>query len=369
MKRYELVVIAALLTIVFSMCSPTGAFREPRKYPSKTRASELSYWCSPPSSASYYVRSSCEVGGALTVHRGRVFLQIDGMHRYSKMGAFQKESCSPLSPSSFPFLPSGSSLSSVPIVRYRHRESGRYLCFSRRGNIRTVSARAVEKKGAKCMFLESRLDSDSATRMEQGTYHTIQSLARQGWFLGFNTSPSSTFAIRKGRHGRGALPRIGVKNPGASCGFRFHSELERLVPKEEDELMASILKYIEIENNEVNNKHIDNNLVNTIVDRGQADRSMAVARLGQSSTGDLSSDSSKSNRNLGKGVKPRQLLTPKSGKSGSSRKVALRRWRGRRRPVRHLNKKQPRPDRRTKNLLRQNKKRKSIMNRRRNPSG
>ena len=54
---------------------------------------------------------------------------------------FEKESCSRRRRPSYPpsHLPPSPA---PPVVRYRHRESGRYLCFTRRGKIRTyVSTR------------------------------------------------------------------------------------------------------------------------------------------------------------------------------------------------------------------------------------
>jgi len=328
MKRYEYTRIAALLTIVFSMCCcPTEAVRALRRGPSKIRRRVPEYFCSPPSSASYFVRSSCESGGVLTVHRGRVFLQLQGLERYSRMAAFQKESCTSFSPSTSPFL------DSAPVVRYRHRESGRYLCFTRKGRMKTVGAGAVEGKGVKCMFREERLETEDATLLEQGTYHTIQSMDGPGWFVGFNLSPSSTFALRNGREGRGALARVGWRRPGASCGFRFHSEVERKVTKEEDALMHSILQYIE------------DNEVNTI-----------VSEAANSWDTRLEERDSEKHGSVWRGQLKRR---------GGSRRYQKGRGRrpSHRRHVRHLNKKLPRPDRRTKNLIRAKKKRKSIIRR------
>ena len=84
--------------------------------------------------------------------------------------------------------------------------------------------RAVESKGERCMFREGLLPVDAEHR---NTFHTIQSAAPQGFYLGFNLRPRSTFALGEGRTGRGAMARVGWRRPGESCGFRFTSERRR----------------------------------------------------------------------------------------------------------------------------------------------
>ena len=108
--------------------------------------------------------------------------------------------------------------------------------------------RAVESKGERCMFREALLAEDD---MHRNTFHTIQSAAPQGFFLGFNLRPRSTFALGGGRTGRGAMARVGWRRPGESCGFRFTGERRRR-KQEQDVLLDSILQYIE--DNEVGQK-------------------------------------------------------------------------------------------------------------------
>ena len=110
--------------------------------------------------------------------------------------------------------------------------------------------RAVESKGERCMFREGLLPVDAEHR---NTFHTIQSAAPQGFYLGFNLRPRSTFALGEGRTGRGAMARVGWRRPGESCGFRFTSERRRRRRKQkQDVLLDSILQYIE--DNEVGRK-------------------------------------------------------------------------------------------------------------------
>jgi len=99
------------------------------------------------------------------------------------------------------------------------------------------------------MFRESLLPEDD---MHRNTFHTIQSAAPQGFFLGFNLRPRSTFALGGGRSGRGAMARVGWRRPGESCGFRFTGERRRRRKQKQDVLLDSILQYIE--DNEVGRK-------------------------------------------------------------------------------------------------------------------
>jgi hypothetical protein len=167
------------------------------------------------------------------------------------------------------------------------------------------------------MFREAAVEHGAASALERTTYHTVQSAAPPGWFLGFNLAPRSRFALRGGREGRGALARVGWRRPGASCGFRFHSQREKEEGGDE-ELMKAILKYVE-----------DNSVV-----EGEERESTIV----DSAT--------------------------RGGRGGAARRRRKGKGRTRPRQVRHLPKKQLRPDRKTKNQRRSKKnKRKPSMRR------
>ena len=100
------------------------------------------------------------------------------------------------------------------------------------------------------MFREALLGEDE---MHRNTFHTIQSAAPQGFYLGFNLAPRSSFAlVGEGRTGRGAMARVGWRRPGLSCGFRFTGERRRRRKNKQDVLLDSILQYIE--DNEVGRK-------------------------------------------------------------------------------------------------------------------
>lgn len=196
------------------------------------------YTCSAPSNSSYFLRSGCSEGAMVTVVRGRLVLQLQGLARYDPRAEFVKESC--VSSSSNPSNPY---LLDLPLVRYRHRETGRYLCFTRKGKARTLGKRGVEAKGLRCMFHEQLLEGQGE-HLALATFHTIKSASPMGWFLGFNLAKRSTFALKGGR-GRGAMARVGWREVGRSCGFRFHSEEVKEVREEEEKLLNSILEFIE----------------------------------------------------------------------------------------------------------------------------
>lgn len=218
--------------------------------------------------------------------------------------------------------------SGPPVVRYKHRRSGRYICFSRKGRLRTWGPRAVESKGERCMFREALLAEDE---LQRNTFHTIQSAAPQGFYIGFNLAPRSTFALLgEGRTGRGAMARVGWRRPGQSCGFRFTGERKRRRKNKQDVLLDSILQYIE--DNEVG-RSSEGEVVRI---EGTLEEKKEEERLSDVNSVDI-------RRRGGRGRR-RGLKRPK---------------------VRHLSKKQLRPNRREKNRRREKKsKRKPSMRRR-----
>jgi len=174
------------------------------------------------------------------------------------------------------------------------------------------------------MFREALLPEDDVHR---NTFHTIQSAAPQGFYLGFNLRPRATFALGEGRTGRGAMARVGWRRPGESCGFRFTGERRRRRRKQkQDVLLDSILQYIE--DNEVGRKEGEVvRIEETLEEEKEVER-----------VSDLNS-----------------VDTRRRGRK--------ERRRGSKRPkVRHLSKKQLRPNRREKNRRRgERKKRKPSM--------
>ena len=154
--------------------------------------------------------------------------------------------------------------------------------------------------------------------MHRNTFHTIQSAAPQGFYLGFNLRPRSTFALGGGRSGRGAMARVGWRRPGESCGFRFTGERRR--KQKQDVLLDSILQYIE--DNEVGRKEGEVvRIEETLEEEKEEER---VSDLNSVDT-----------RRRGRKERRRGLKRPK---------------------VRHLSKKQLRPNRREKNRRRGEKK-------------
>jgi len=241
MKGYEFWILSAFLTLLISMCSPLSVCgaslpqKEGRNYSfvkntrGKGRRSREngSFACSSvvgDGSGSFYMRSTCKEGGYVTVVANKVLLQTSGLNISHPEAEFMKETCSWSS-----LIPGASSLVRQPLVRYRHQASGKYICFSKAGKIRTVNERRVDKKGNMCVFKENILEYEYtrsrtlASTIDSSTYHTIQSAHKNGWMLGFN--PKKGVRIPDRAPHRGSLPRRGSKSPKSrrKCGFRFHS--------------------------------------------------------------------------------------------------------------------------------------------------
>jgi len=337
MKRNESVAVVLLALFSISLVSLVHA--APHRGGSKGRRRHRSaqYECSAPNNSTYFLRSSCSEGEMVTIHRGRVILQLDGLKRYDPLAAFEKESCTLVRRGGHRAPHHHLLDSGPPVVRYKHRRSGRYICFSRKGRLRTWGPRAVESKGERCMFREGLLGEEEEHR---NTYHTIQSAAPHGYYVGFKMARGSSIALQGyGRSGRGAMARVGQRTPGASCGFRFHGERRRRRRKQnkEDALLDSILQYIE--DNEVGRKE------------GEEEPAQASSLVRLHETLDTEEEK-------GSDINRVDLNKVRRGNRG--------RRRGLKRPkVRHLSKKQLRPNRKEKNRRReQNSKRRQSMRRR-----
>ena len=133
--RYK--IIAALVTIVISMCCPKTSLGAPyspqtgrRGSQSKLRGKVIHHTCT--ESKSYFFRSQCSDNGFLTIVKNQVLVQTTGLNVHHSDAEFMVETCSRLGT----FPPSSSS--SSPIVRYRHKKSRKYICFTKRGKVRTV---------------------------------------------------------------------------------------------------------------------------------------------------------------------------------------------------------------------------------------
>jgi len=278
MKRNESVAVVLLALFSISLVSLVHA--APHRGASKGRRRHRSaqYECSAPNNSTYFLRSSCSEGEMVTIHRGRVILQLDGLKRYDPLAAFEKESCTLVRRGGHRAPHHHLLDSGPPVVRYKHRRSGRYICFSRKGRLRTWGPRAVESKGERCMFREGLLGEEEEHR---NTYHTIQSAAPHGYYVGFKMARGSSIALQgNGRSGRGAMARVGQRTPGASCGFRFHGERRRRRRKQnrEDVLLDSILQYIE--DNEVGRKEGEEepHQASSLVRRGNRGRRRGLKR-------------------------------------------------------------------------------------------
>jgi len=163
---------------------------------------------------SQYLRSQCRDNGFLTVQRNRALVQTTGLNTTHVEAEFAVEVCSGLSRAS-----SSVSLTKAmrePVIRYRHKKSNKYLCFSRSGRVRVWTKRKADRRGALCMFRQVPVDTGR-------TYHRLQSVHNRRWHLGFNHKASSLAVIQGRAPHKGALPRHGKFFDPKRCDFNFYA--------------------------------------------------------------------------------------------------------------------------------------------------
>jgi len=185
----------------------------------------------------YFIRSACKERGFLTVVRDKVLIQTSGLNSSHTNAQFVKETCTN---KTSPSLHLESSSSMAPLVRYKHRTTDKYICFTRKGRVRTVSALRVGRKGLLCMFRENLLEPRDpspslASSLDSSTFHTIQSAHGMGWYMGFN--PKKGLKIPDRLPHNGSLPRKGATTPNRNinrCDFRFHSGIRGLKDNQDE---------------------------------------------------------------------------------------------------------------------------------------
>jgi len=329
MKRYEYKIIAALVTILIAMCCPKDTYGAPYPTPvsgrrgsaTKQRGKVIHHTCT--ESNSYFFRSQCSDNGFLTVVKNRVLVQTTGLDMFHRDAEFVVETCSRLGASS------SSSLSSLsPIVRYRHKKSRKYVCFTKRGKVRTVSKRQVDKRGLLCMFRQQPVvEGDDV--VQANTYHRLQSVHNRRWHLGFNHRNSSLSMI-KGTSHRGALPRRGKFFNPKICDFKFFAGEFRTADSEGPEIWDGVFDLLQ-----------RNNMVSKAVDLNNMD-------VGAD---DLKADIDKIVN------KSKQVMISSAQKEFLQQQKVLRRKSARsRNRIRHARHKKPRLNREKKNLLKRSKK-------------
>jgi len=315
MRRYELEKLAALVILFLTVMSrvetslgapysPTTGTRAAR------RTSSSLIQCSVDSTFSF--RSQCRDNGFLTVHRNKVFVQTSGLTRDHEDAEFDVEVC----------RRGGSRRTrQPPVVRYRHRNTNKYICFSRKGRVRVWSAEQVERRGRQklCMFRQFPVDQ---------TYHRLQSVQNRRWHLAFNHRNNSLATILGREPHRAALPRNG-KYPyrQSKCDFQFHAEEKREIEGE------AWLGLIELINHSKNNR-------NTV-------SKAAVSDIGIS-TNEVEADLPELDTVRGSDIKISKAYKEKLLQQQALNKITRYQ---RKRKIRHFKHKKPRLSRRVKNGL------------------
>jgi len=275
MIRYEFRFVAALVTLFIgiTMCNPidwtetsrslyspttgrrtsssnnSSSGRSWRPHHSKTVIRE-NFQCTE-KEQSYFFRSQCSDNGFLTVHRGRVLVQTTGLSDSDSEAEFSIETCSKNSPSD------------SPILRYRHKKSKKYICFSRKGRVITLPEKRAKSRRGMCMFRQIPIEASSRHGYEGRTYHRLQSVHNRKWHLGFN---HKNLASIKGRQPhKAALPRNGHKFRPRKCDYNFFSgKLRDSVDQMENDIWLGALEKIkESKQNTVSKAAISDRDINT----------------------------------------------------------------------------------------------------------
>jgi len=265
---------------------------------------------------SFTFRSQCQDNGFLTVHRNKVFVQTTGLSQTHGDAEFEVEVCS-----------RGSRRSRYPVVRYRHKKTNKYICFSKKGRVRVTSADHVDRRGRQklCMFRQFPVDQ---------TYHRLQNVQNRNWHLAFNHRNTSLATILGREPHRAALPRNGKYTYRPSkCDFQFHAEEKRTT---EGEAWVGLIE-----------------LINQSKNHGNIVSKAAISDIGIS-TNEVSADLEElvdtvrgSERKISKAYKEKLLQQQVLNKMSRYQ---------RKRKIRHLKHKKPRMSRRVKNGLKHGRK-------------
>merc|ERR1719221_1695115 len=135
MRRYELEKLAALvilfLTVMSRVENSLGAPYSPTTGTKGSRRSSSISGLKCSTDSTFSFRSQCRDNGFLTIHRNKVFVQTSGLTREHEDAEFDVEVCRRSGGSRRRRQP--------PVVRYRHRNTNKYICFSRKGRVRVWS--------------------------------------------------------------------------------------------------------------------------------------------------------------------------------------------------------------------------------------
>jgi len=277
-------------------------------------------------SKSYFFRSQCADNGVLTIVNNQVLVQTTGLSGDHPEAEFVVETCAHQDnlPPPSKQLP--------PIVRYRHKKSKRYICFSKRGKVRTVGRRQVDKRGLLCMFRQRPVDQEE-DYVEANTYHRLQSVHNRRWHLGFNHKNSSLSLIKGKEPHRGALPRHGKSYNPKKCDFKFFAG-EHIATSTSEEVWDGLFELVN--RNKMVSKAVNLNNAEVSSNQVRADFGKAV----------------KISENNMISKAPKEALQQQNGFIRKNRKYRNRR----KNRIRHAQHKKPRKPRQFKNKLKRRKK-------------
>lgn len=213
MKRYESLIIAALVLLFFLMCLPVPGFAVPHRMRAGRRQRQRMQRASEPqcnqNTGTFYLKNMCK-NGFVTVVKNRPLVQTEGLDENHSDAALLRESCFMRGASGWDERLQPLDQSVGPFFRYQHKASKKYICFNKQGKLRTMNLPKAQRKGRLCMFTEEPVGPKDLH---------LRSAHNSKWYLGFN--PKRLTHVHGGDF-EASLPRIGGKGYGPRrCDFKF----------------------------------------------------------------------------------------------------------------------------------------------------
>jgi len=375
MKRYESLITAALVTVLLAMLAPTtcclgaqvgGGGSElrvsrprPRSHSQMPRRPhhQLLPRMKCEGEKTYYVlnRGDCRSdsnrrAGYVTVWSSRTRFQVvaqqTGLNGSHPLAAIVKETCRAVDNSRLAQIP-------APVVRYRHNQSNRYICFDKNGKVRAWSKLRANRRGRRCMFQEIRVDKTS--------FHTIRSYHTSKWHLSFNQQHPKPHPVRY--DDKAGMPRHGADSRAHKCETQFYSAEATAKassadgPSKFSQIFNEILKdHNSTRRGENKQQRQQENLLTALAAYKAATVVQDKERKTQSSQPVQTPKSSSTVLQTTKSSTPAVSPTPtRLLSSAQLEALKLKRvlWEAKKRryKIRHATHKQPRPSRRHKNLV------------------
>lgn len=206
-----------------------------------------------------WIRNDCHEGFLSVISDRRVVALNSKINQHDDLVQLRMESCT---------SKNGSLWESVRTRLYSESQK-RYICFNRRGHLRSVPKSRADRMGNLCAFYERALTSRRHQKYghsnpPNGPYFNLQSAHNPRWYMGFGpTTPKGrrrhglryspqghalSLPRRMGRHDRRVRPK-------ARCDFRFykgHFRSRKTPEVSQSSPWAGIFRKIELQDHKEN---------------------------------------------------------------------------------------------------------------------